>query len=210
MPLKWQAPSWARFYNHNDHYADLIARQRTATATTVLDVGCGDGRYTVQLPYLGFGHVVGIDPAPDVFSDRRDAEVTWVADDFLTHDFGAERFDFIVASASVHQMSFSDALTKMRELVTPKGSLAILGLYRPSTLVDRALDVPAFVVSQYYAYTRDTSPTTAPIRPATMTLREIASRSESLLPGRSVRRLLMWRYLLTWSPARGRSDPTKP
>ena len=65
MPLKWRQPPWARFYNHNGHYAALVFRQGTSTATSALDVGCGDGRYTVQLPDLGFSRVVGIDPAPD-------------------------------------------------------------------------------------------------------------------------------------------------
>jgi SAM-dependent methyltransferase len=202
MRLKWRAPGWAKFYNHNEHYAPLVLRQRTPTATIALDVGCGDGRYTVRLPDLGFDHVVGIDPAPDIFPNDVTRGIEWVADDFLTHDFGGERFEFIIATTSIHHMSFNDALRKMRELLAPEGSMAILGLYRPSTLVDRALDVPAFTASQFYAYTRMTTPTPAPVREPTMTLREVAHQSASVLPDRTVRRLLMWRYLLTWTPKR--------
>lgn len=188
------------FYNHESHYAALVVRQRPADASSALDVGCGDGRYTVLLRQAAIPRVVGLDVEPSVLPDEGAAGITWRSGDFLTYDF-SDSFDFIISMASVHHMPLREALTRMKELLAPNGVIAILGLYRPTTLLDRALDVPAFAANQYFGWTRTTTQTAGPIRPPSLALREIAAVARDVLPGAKLRRLLLWRYLMTWSAA---------
>jgi SAM-dependent methyltransferase len=195
------------FYNQNGHYAGLAVRQCLRHAATALDVGCGDGRYTVLLREAGIPHVAGLDVEASVLPTERESGIEWLCGDFLTHEFAQRRFDFIIAIASIHHMPLADALTQMRAILTPDGSLAVLGLYRSTTLTDRALDIPAFAANQYFGWTRSTTQTPAPIRPPNMSLREVTTVARDVLPGANVRRLLLWRYLLTWpsrSPSRER------
>jgi SAM-dependent methyltransferase len=187
------------FYSHEEHYSELVLRQVPEGSTTALDVGCGDGRFTVRLAGRGLENVVGVDPATEVLPLNEQAEVRWVNADFLAHDFHDERFDFVMSMASIHHMPLKPALERMRDLLKPAGRIAVLGLYRKATPTDRALDLPAAAVNTYLSVRRQTSPTPAPKVAPETSLAEVRDQADAVLPGVHVRRLLLWRYLLTWS-----------
>jgi SAM-dependent methyltransferase len=187
------------FYSHEEHYAGLVIGQLPPDARSALDVGCGDGRFTKQLAQASLNRVVGLDPAEHVIPTDGDSGVHWINADFLAHDFGEERFDFIMAMASIHHMPFTSALERMRDLLRPGGRLAILGLYRQATLTDRLFDIAATPVNTYFALRRTTSPTPAPKVPAETTLAQIRHLASATVPGAQIKRLLLWRYVLTWS-----------
>jgi 2-polyprenyl-3-methyl-5-hydroxy-6-metoxy-1,4-benzoquinol methylase len=71
---------------------------------SVLDVGCGTGRYAMEFARLGAARVVGVDFAePMIDFSRKTAEALGVAEncefrcgDFLSMEFG-ERFDIVIA-----------------------------------------------------------------------------------------------------------------
>ncbi|MBI5570231.1 MAG: class I SAM-dependent methyltransferase [Desulfomonile tiedjei] len=71
---------------------------------SVLDIGCGTGRYSLEFAKRGASRVVGIDFAPSMveFSRRISHELgladrcEFVCGDFLTHPFG-ESFDIVSA-----------------------------------------------------------------------------------------------------------------
>ena len=77
------------------------------------------------------------------------------------------------------------------------GVLAVLGVFR-----ERRADLPystaAVPINAYLAVRRGWSDTGAPIKPPDMTLPEIRGAAKELLPHVRIRRLLLWRYLLTW------------
>jgi len=62
----------------------------------------------------------------------------------------------------------------------------------------------AYPVTGYFYCTRRTSSVGAPTRDPTMTLDEISDQALTLLPGATVQRLLLWRYLLLWTKPYGR------
>ena len=68
----------------------------------VLDLGCGTGRYFSALPHVK--SIVGIDASAEMLAEARrplhadrvaTRDIELVEGDFLTHDFGAARFDLV-------------------------------------------------------------------------------------------------------------------
>lgn len=126
-----------------------------------------------------------------------DRLIRFVEADFLQYAFD-EQFDFIVASASLHHMPFEQALLKMAALLRPGGVLAVLGLFREVSFTDRAVALVATPVNVFYALHRGRVSSGAPIKPPDMSLAEIRETVATVLPSARMRRLLLWRYLLTW------------
>lgn len=148
--------------------------------------------------------VVGIDPDPTSIGAARQEPcdtMHLIQADFLRHDFGEARFDFISAVASLHHMPFAEALRKMASLLCPAGVISVVGLYRSTTVFDQLIDLAAVPVNAELAWSRSSANMTAPAIEPTMTLasvRAIVTIAAEILPGCTTRRLLLWRYLLTW------------
>src|SRR5216684_7682827 len=103
----------ARRWNHNFHYHDLLLEALPSPCRAALDVGSGDGTLVARLaPHAE--HVTGIDRAPGVDDEARAAApgAEWIAADFLAHDFGDRRFDFVCCVATLHHMDFAAAVGK--------------------------------------------------------------------------------------------------
>jgi trans-aconitate methyltransferase len=188
-------------YNHNQHYTDLLLRQVPAGCQNVLDVGCGDGGLARRLSDRFGVTVTGIDLDHAMITRAQaitsNPSIQFVETDFMRSHFD-DQFDFIVASASLHHMRFDQALEKMASLLRPGGVLAVLGLFREASLTDTAVALVAVPVNVFYALSRGWSSSGAPVKPADMSLREIRESVSSVLPDACLRRLLLWRYLLTW------------
>ena len=194
-PVRW---------NHNIHYQPLLVDAVPTTATTALDVGTGDGMLARRLRER-VPSVTGIDvDAPMVALARShpDADgITYVHGDFLRHPFPPESFDFVGSVATLHHMDPAAALQRMRVLLRPGGSLAILGLYRQEFPRDLAWAIAGAVTTRVLKRSsrRTYWETPAPkVWPPGHTLRQIEQVVRSELPGASFRRLVLWRYLVTW------------
>jgi len=188
-------------YNHNKHYADLLLRQVPPHCQHALDVGCGNGSFARRLADQFDIAVTGIDPDQAIIKRAQEEtfhlRVQFVEADFLRYPFD-KQFDFISASASLHHMPFDQALEKMVSLLRPGGVLAVLGCFREVGLADLGIALVAVPVNTFYALSRGSVKSGAPTRPANLSLRETRVRVSSHLPDACLRRLLLWRYLLTW------------
>lgn len=188
-------------YNHNEHYADLLLRLIPPHCRNALDIGCGDGRFARRLADRAGIAVTGIDPQHAMIeraqAATRNPEIQFVEADFMQYDTH-ERFDLITATASLHHMPFEPALARMVALLRPGGILAVLGVFREAGVGDLGMALVATPVNILFALSRGWSYSGAPTRPAEMSLREIRQSVAVHLPGSHLRRLLLWRYLLTW------------
>jgi ubiquinone/menaquinone biosynthesis C-methylase UbiE len=189
-------------YNHNEHYRALLLRQIPAGCRNALDVGCGNGAFARRLVEQFGIAVTGIDRDHAMIEQARaatpDQSIRFIEADFMHYPFD-EQFDFISATASLHHLPFEQALAKMASLLRPGGGLAVLGLFREVNPTDTAIALVAAPVNVFYALTRGRRiETGAPLRSPTMSMQEIRCSVSSILPGASVQRLLLWRYLLTW------------
>jgi hypothetical protein len=99
-------------------------------------------------------------------------------------------------------MKLEPTLEKMRELLRPSGKLIVLGLYQERTIVDylySAISVPLnFIYLTWHQASGKASTTVAPTRPAQLSLRQIKTAADILLPRSSLKRHLFWRYSLIW------------
>ncbi|HEX8830491.1 MAG TPA: class I SAM-dependent methyltransferase [Longimicrobium sp.] len=191
-------------WNHNIHYHGLILRAIPPGARRALDVGCGEGTLARQLRAL-VPHVTAIDADPASIALAREQAgpgIEYLLGDFLPFPFQPASFDFIASVATLHHMDAVVALTRMRDLLRPGGTLAIVGLPRPSLPADLPWLLASAAGSVPYRLTRTywehPSPTVWPPPETYADVRRIAAR---VLPGARVRRHLLWRYSLVWTKA---------
>jgi 2-polyprenyl-3-methyl-5-hydroxy-6-metoxy-1,4-benzoquinol methylase len=191
------------YWNHNAAYhgwlVDIAARHRGQ----VLDVGCGEGLLVQRLAAVS-RNVVGVDSDPDSVQRARkrlpaigNASIDLVG----LEDFHApERsFDVITFVASLHHLSLGEALEKARQLLTPTGELAIIGLSANKTLADWAwavLCTPAARVGSWLH--RETRDIGVPVTEPRDSLGEIRQVTDDVLPGAVIRRGIYYRYRLHW------------
>ena len=91
------------------------------SATTVLDVGCGPGRLTAKVA-ASHREVVGIDLSTQMIAragERAHRDLSFICDDFLTHDFGSEKFDCLLTAAALHHVPIDGAFPRLLELLAP-------------------------------------------------------------------------------------------
>jgi hypothetical protein len=93
------------------------------------------------------------------------------------------------------------AMRRMRALVRPGGTLAILGLFRRDLPRDVAWDLAGSATTRALKLSprRRYWETPAPkIWPPGQTLRQMRELVRQELPEATFRRLVLWRYLVTW------------
>lgn len=192
----------AERWNHNIEYHPLLA-DAVSGAPNVLDVGCGEGMLARRIRSTG-ATVTGIDPDPASIALAReqspDGDITYLEADFLTHPFPAESFDGIVSIAALHHMDTVEALTRMRTLLRPGGTLAVIGMARSTFPADLPWEAAALLTSVkdrlFRAQWAHPSPV---VWPPPQTYPETRRTAAELLPGVHYRRHLLWRFSLIWT-----------
>ncbi|WP_433591055.1 class I SAM-dependent methyltransferase [Nocardia sp. CA-145437] len=197
----------AERWNHNIEYHPLLA-DAVSGAENVLDVGCGEGMLARRIRRAG-ATVTGIDPDPASIALAReqspDEDITYLEADFLTRPFPPESFDGIVSVAALHHMDTVEALTRMRTLLRPGGTLAVIGMARSTFPADLPWEAAALLTSikdrLFRAQWAHPSPV---VWPPPQTYPETRRTAAELLPGVRYRRHLLWRFSLIWT----KPDPT--
>jgi 2-polyprenyl-3-methyl-5-hydroxy-6-metoxy-1,4-benzoquinol methylase len=191
------------YWNHNTAYhawlIDITARHRGH----VLDVGCGEGLLVQRLAAVSHS-VLGIDSDPESVRRARErlqstgnASVERMR--FENFDAGERSFDVITFVASVHHLMLRETLQKARQLVSPGGELAIVGLSANKTIADwtwAVLCTPAARVGSWLH--RETRNIGVPVANPCESLGEIRQVAEDILPSAMIRRGLYYRYRLHW------------
>jgi SAM-dependent methyltransferase len=195
----------AERWNHNIHYHPAVLAALPRRGARALDVGCGEGLLTRDLG-ARFDAVVGIDlHEPSIDLARRSAgpaDVEYIEGDFLTEPFEEASFDAIACVAALHHMGTVAGLERMKALLKPGGRLAVLGVARSRYPRDLPRDAVAAVATRLLRNTggrklwEHSAPT---IWPPDETFAQTRRAVEGVLPGARFTRLVLWRYLLTWT-----------
>jgi len=190
----------ARRWNHNFHYHDLLLEAMPTPCRAALDVGCGDGTFVAKLAPRA-GRVTGIDRVLPIDDGARAAApaAEWIAAEFLAHDFGNRKFDFVTCVATLHHMAFAPAVGRMAALLDPGGVLAIVGLANSATARDVAFDAMGLANSRLERTHRRFYRADVAQTDCRMTYGEVEREAAALLPGAVYRRLVLFRYSLTWT-----------
>lgn len=184
-------PPWS----HNIHYHGVVLGAVPEHCIRALDVGCGDGLLATRLSLLS-RHVTAIDTV-DSRAEPGSANVRFVLGDVLTYPLELNSFDFLASVAVLHHLPLEQALARFRELVRPGGVVVIVGLYRTCGLVDMLFSAAGSVVSRVLRLFHANQPMSAPMQAPQATLREVR-RAAAPLPGASIQRKMLFRYVLTW------------
>ena len=190
-------------FDHNDHYHRLLLRKLPKHGRTALDVGCGTGRFARRLAARGY-EVDAVDPSAEVIAAARriGGGPRFRRTDVTSAGLPKGHYDVITCLASLHHMPFG-TVTRFREALAPGGVLLVLGCYAGITWWDLAA-VPANAVARAGVamgerlHGSEAVPLRAPVREPRMSLADVRSEADRLLPGSRVRQLLYWRYLLTY------------
>ena len=190
-----------RGWNRNVHYHDIVLNAVPAGCERALDVGCGIGHLANRLAGR-CRNVVAIDAdAAALARARSECErpnMTFIRGDVMSHPFDAGTFDFITLVAVLHHLPLEPALERFKQLLKPRGALAVIGLYRLSTFADFAWAHAGLIVSTWYRTTNTSAPVAAPTQDPKETLTEIRTAAARVVPGADVRRRLLFRYSLVW------------
>ncbi len=108
----------------------LISYAQVENATRVLEIGPGTGQATDPILATGCDyHAIELGEhlyafMKQKYGDRSNFHI--VNDDFITHDFGQEKFDLIYSAATIQWIGEEIAYPKCYELLKPGGVLAMM------------------------------------------------------------------------------------
>ena len=196
-------------WNHNNHFHNYLLRQLPRKVNRALDIGCGLGIFAQKLAERSeFVEALDVDKAilKEASNLNSAPIICYLQADFLEADLSEGSYDVIVSIASLHHMDLETALTKMKILLCSSGKLLILGLYRETTILDYLYASISVCLNLIYLNWHQafivppTQPTTkiAPILPAQLSIGQIKTVANTLIPGFRFQRHLFWRYSLFW------------
>lgn len=111
-------------------FQDLIEYAGIGPCKAVLEIGPGTGQATDPILDTGCDyhaielgeHLYGM--MERKYGDRPNFHI--VNDDFITHDFGAQRFDMVYSAATIQWIPEEIAFSKTFDLLSPGGTLAMM------------------------------------------------------------------------------------
>jgi SAM-dependent methyltransferase len=215
-------------WDHNRHYHALLLRELAPRCGRALEIGCGTGELS-RLLAARSGSVLAIDLSPNMIRLARERSrgvpnLEFRVADAATWEIPRESFDCVASIATLHHLDLAATLARVRDALSPGGTLLVLDLFRasgPSDLATSALAAPLNVLLRLAKTGR---PRPHPDVRRTWeehgrhdrysTLGEVRALCARLLPGARVRRHLFWRYSIVWRKGAGaaglRDEPTLP
>ena len=191
------------YWNHNTAYYKWIKKQTTA-CHAILDVGCGDG---ALIAYLNDGskELLGIDPEQsciDKAHSRYETENTiFMCLGFENLDTD-RKFDAITFVAALHHMNMKPAIEKAKSLLKDDGVLLVVGLAKPTTVIDYIIEglrvIPSNIISRIKCM-KTCESENIPVSYDFPTMNVVRETAETLLPGYSMKYGLFYRFLLKWT-----------
>ena len=133
--------------------------------------------------------------------------------DAMTVDLPSGGYDAVVGMSSLHHLPLAPALERMAGWLRPGGVLALIALPRTDLPLDAPVEAAAVlghrVLGTVWAtgrwvtgrplFAHGAEVGLMPVREPELTTREVRATASAVLPGARVRRLVFWRYLLTWT-----------
>ncbi len=138
-------------WNHNNHYHAFLLTHVPNECEVALDIGCGVGEFASRLAQV-CKTVEAIDPDRQAIDCARTLwnaypNVRWHAHPFEGNSWTAAGYGFVSAIASLHHVELAPMVAHMKRLLKPGGVLAILGLYKETTISDLLYSAAAIPVN---------------------------------------------------------------
>ncbi len=196
----------------NNHYHDLLLSHVPRSCEYALEIGCGTGAFARELARR-CNRVVALDLSAEMIRVARSRSVEFENLEFqladaMTWDFPQSHFDFVCSIATLHHLEQRQLLGKMRDALKPGGVLVALDLVASEGVMDRVLDVIGLAVSPTLRLIHNGRlQPPAEVRKAWeqhgkhdsySTVTQVRTLAHEFLPGATVTRQLLWRYLLVY------------
>jgi SAM-dependent methyltransferase len=206
-------------WDYNVHYHPQLLHYMPQPCELALDVGCGAGRFTRELGTRA-EHVFGVDLSPGMLEVARrlttQANVEYVAGDVRRMDLPDDRFDCISSITCLHHMELAPVYARLAAALRPGGRLLVFDLISSRGVADRMLDAMTVPLALglrlvHTGRLRESPDVRAAWRDhdeqdsQQLTAAEVGRAAAGPRPRASVRRLLLWRYLLIWTKPTRRS-----
>jgi len=199
-------------WTSNNHYHGSLLKYVPADCENALEIGCGTGAFA-RLLAKRCKRVVALDLSPEMIRAARSRSTGFTNLEFqladaVQWDFPQSHFDFVCSIATLHHVEQRELLVKIGDSLKPNGVLVVLDLVESDSLLERMRDVVAFGASRGLRLIHNGRLRPPPaVRKAWeqhgkhdryLTIREVRALANEILPGATVRRCLLWRYLLVY------------
>ncbi|WP_162940031.1 class I SAM-dependent methyltransferase [Gryllotalpicola protaetiae] len=197
-------------WNRDAAYHPWIQRIAAEHAGDVLDVGCGDGLLAQRLAEVSRS-VIGIDKDPVAIAQAHKRLCMVPNTDAAVSEFGTEwglvpgSYDVVTMVSALHELPLVPTLERVVDLLKPGGTLVVVGVTAPATVVDRAVEWASVPYSRalelFYTWRGMYRPEFASAQPAkpAYSFADVADAAAELLPGAELHRGLLGRYRLRWA-----------
>ena len=190
-------------WNHNFAYHKWILHH-IKDKNKILDVGCGDGTLATLLASDN-NEVIGLDIDDKILSiatrNNQNENIKYLNKDFLEYDFKNQKFDVIIFVASIHHMDMKNALIKAKRILNKNGIILIVGLAKPSSIIDWTVEIirilPSKIISTFKQI-KTSEDLNINVSYDFPMMREIRNVCNKELENYKIRYGLHYRYLLYW------------
>ena len=190
-------------WNHNYAYHHWIS-QKVGKRSRILDVGCGDGTLALYLRTPD-NNILGIDVSDSSIQKANSMNpydnVAFIPTSFEDFTANGTKFDAVIFAASIHHMDMTEAIDKAKKLLEKNGVLIVVGLSRPSGLLDWVIEtariIPSKIISCIHKNTTSEE-LNIDVSYDFPGMDEVRRICREQLCGHKLRYGLHYRYLLTW------------
>jgi len=199
-------------WTSNNHYHTSLLNYVPKNCEHALEIGCGTGAFARALARR-CKQVVALDLSAEMIRVARSRSgqfenLEFQLADAMTWDFPQSHFDFVCSIATLHHLEQRESLLKIKNALRPRGVLTVLDLVQSDSLTERMCDVIGLGVSYGLRLIHNgrLQPPAA-VRKAWeqhgkhdsyLTMRQVRALAAEILPGSSVERCLLWRYMLVY------------
>ncbi len=211
-------------HSGSDRYDLLLLKLIPTEAKNILEIGCGSARFTGLLANNAGSagsacKITALDLSPAMIAMARErtariaradasGSISFICGDFLEENFAALKFDCIISAATLHHMSVETAIPRMKELLSPGGTLIIHDLRSDDGMIDAARSCTAFAFDSF----RQLLQTGRLRQPRAvrqfwerhaagetyLSVKETKEMAAHYLPGARVIDHWLWRYTVVW------------
>ena len=196
----------------NNQYHSSLLKHVPTNCENALEIGCGTGAFARGLARR-CRRLTALDLSEEMIRVARARSgqfenLEFQLADAMTWDFPQSHFDFVCSIATLHHLEQRQLLLKIKDALKPGGVLAVLDLVQSDSLAERMCDVVGLGVSGSLRLLHNGRlKPPAEVRKAWeqhgkhdsyLTMGQVRALADEILPGSSVTRCLLWRYMLVY------------
>lgn len=188
-------------WNYSIHYQRRLEDLIPESASTAIDVGCGEGMFARELASRGL-MVTAIDEDAPTIARALAQDVTgiqYIEGNALTYDLPVGHYDVVSSIAMLHHMDIRVGLERLKELVAPGGVVLVVGAAR-GTLKTLPREMGASLADKAQRLWRGWWDHDTPsVWPPRHTFEEVFDAANDIMPGCAIKDHLLYRYTIAWT-----------